>query len=267
MSCLNTFTFSSSSSNSLTVDTATRNTLTCESAVHNDMTFDVCAVQTAFFIYSPSGALGVSGVASVRAGFNFVPSGRLGVSGVATTAQGSTWQLIDTFTGTNGVLLNGTPCDTGQTRVVSYGTAQYASNQAYVAPSGPSIINYTLTTKPTQIVVDSWSYGTFQDVYFHYDGNTGGTKGYIIRQYPSLSQIIKRNTGVMTFTTGNVSFAHALPVTITIDLSVTDLVTVTTVSANGSNVLTYSESGMPNQTEKTIALSSNGGLFDNLYAR
>lgn len=267
MSCLNTFTFSSSTANTLTVDTSTSNVLTFESAVHNDMTFDTCAVQTAFFAYSASGALGVSGACAVRQGFNFVPSGRLGVSGLATTAQGSAWQLIDTFTGADGTAINGSTCDTGQTRI---GTLN-SGNAILFGNTGAASGNITgwrytqLATAPTQIkwtTADGGDHGVQTSLFFYFDL---GSNYFFIRVNGGTITLFKNGSPV-SWTTGTSTGGYGNNISLTADLT-TDLITLTVDDSSlGHQVLTYSEVGMPNQTNKYIQVFTTN-FIDNIYIK
>ncbi|MFT3882468.1 MAG: hypothetical protein QM703_22800 [Gemmatales bacterium] len=225
------------------------------------------ALRVPSFAYESSGGLGVAGVASLKQGFTYRAVGRLGLAGVATASQASNWQLIDTFTGADFTVLNGTTCDTGQTRTSTFNPSagQIYNNKGY-AYTGSTTWTYTLTNAPTQLkwtTGDGGDHGLLVDFYFL--RSVDGSQSFMIRINGGSIGIFK-NGSPTSWTTGTSTGGYGNSISLTVDLT-TDLITLTVDdSGMGHQVLTYSEVGMPNTTNKTLAVFT-WNYIDNIYVK
>lgn len=241
-------TFETVTSNTMTFATVVDNAMTFSSVVSNTFELASCAVPISDFFYSGGGALGISGLASASSATN--------------------WLLIDTFTGTDFALLHGTTCDTGQSRSVVFNqsNAIFYNNRGTAFGNATTWTYTALATPPTQV---KWSTGDFGDhgltLDMYFFRSVDGSQSYMIRVNAGNLSIFKNGSPV-SWTTGTSTGGYGYTISLTADLT-PDTITLTVDDASmGHQVLTYVEVGMPNQTNKTIAIFT-GNWIDNLYVR
>lgn len=173
-------------------------------------------------------------------------------SGVAAIAV----LLHDTFTHADGSV-NGTTCDTGQTRTTLSGDPVFNANRLLMTGA----MTYTQLTKVPQII--SVTYGNLTGNYrlqFLGDSTLANCFQIAISSSGITNNKITAGTPAMVgFTSGDSTTQSFTSGTVTITGIGTDTYTVTMVDGSvGTKVYVYTEASMPYKTNKYIGLSSDG---------
>ena len=174
------------------------------------------------------------------------------------------WVIIDTFTGADGTNLNGTTCDSGQTRVLVSGS--YAIIDGGKAYLSNTILAYQMGRVPVHA---EWDYtdggdgGLFEDFLFYFDGSSWDRYG--IRFNGGAVQIVDYTIGYLTWTTGiNTGGFHSGNAKL--DISPSGITLTVNDTGLGLRVLTY-VAAMKFSTNTYVGLACNGSHMDNLYVR
>lgn len=181
------------------------------------------------------------------------------------------WLFTDTFTGSDGTTLNGSAADLApnQTyaRYSQYGNSQINGNRAYVCPAGPGLVFAYLGVSATRIKWDYFNTGNYTDLYFYQSYNYTDNFGYFIRINAGIPLIYKRYPSLeqMSFASGDIG-SGLTSGTATLDLYANGF-TLTLADNSSPRVLTYTETPMINTDQLWFGYASNGGYFDNIYAR